>query len=50
MVFILDEPGGGGNNPPLPVIVGRGLVACLLATPSLPSFFLTDKGVQFNHK
>jgi len=38
MVFILEEPGGGGNSPPLPEIVGRGLV-CLLATPSLPSFF-----------
>jgi len=40
MVFTPDEPGGGGNSPPTPEIVGRGLAACLLATPSLPSFFL----------
>lgn len=36
MVFKLDEPGGGGNRPPV-LEVGRAL-ACLLV-PSLPSFF-----------
>lgn len=37
MVFTPEEPGGGGNSPPL-LDIGRGLV-CLLV-PSLPSFFL----------
>jgi hypothetical protein len=41
MVFVPDEPGGGGNSPPLPVDIGRGL-ACLLI-PSLPSFFFQKK-------
>lgn len=37
IVFVPDEPGGGGNSPPLALDTGRGL-ACL-PVASLPSFF-----------